>query len=72
MSGEAQPPPRRASLRSKAEVVRAVRRTGVPPETIEALEAELPDPVDLDRDGDVLLAHGITTDELIDRLGGSP
>jgi hypothetical protein len=32
----------------------------------------LPDPIDLDRDGDFLLRHGITRDHLIDRLGGSP
>jgi hypothetical protein len=41
-------------------------------QTIDALGRQLPDPVDLDRYGNLLLAHGITWDRLIDRAGGSP
>jgi hypothetical protein len=60
------------SLRPKREVIRVLRRAGIPHETIEALERELGDPVDLLRDGDVLAAHGITRDRLTERFGGGP
>jgi hypothetical protein len=56
----------------KAEAVRILRRAGVPPETIEALERELPDPVDPDRDAALLMRYGITRERLVDRMGGSP
>jgi hypothetical protein len=59
-------------LRRKAEVLAILRRAGYSEETLAALETELPDPVDVDRDGNVLLRHGITLDTVIDRLGGSP
>ncbi|WP_428338463.1 hypothetical protein [Mycobacterium sp.] len=32
----------------------------------------LPDSIDLDRDGNLLLRYGLTLDHLIDRFGGSP
>jgi hypothetical protein len=60
------------ALRSKDAVIGALRRAGVAPESIAVLQRRLPDPVDLDRDGELLLAHGITIDRVIDRLGGSP
>jgi hypothetical protein len=44
----------------------------VDPKTIEALERELPDPVDLEREGNLLFGHGITRERLMDRLGASP
>jgi hypothetical protein len=59
-------------LRSKDTVIATLRRARVDPKTIEALERELPDPVDLDRDGNLLFAHGITCERLMDRLGASP
>jgi hypothetical protein len=59
-------------LRPKADILTILRRAGVPEETIEALDDVLDDPVDLDRDGNVFLRHGITVDTLIDRMGGSP
>jgi hypothetical protein len=59
-------------LRRKADVLAVLRRAGYSEDTVAALEAELPDPVDIDRDGDVLLGHGITLDAVIDRMGGSP
>lgn len=65
MSGE----PR---VRSKSEVLAILRRAGVPEQTVEALDAELLDSVDLDRDANVFLRHGITLDHIIDRMGGSP
>jgi hypothetical protein len=60
------------ALRSRDAVIGTLRRAGVAPETITALEHQLPDPVDLDRDGALLLACGITIDRLTDRFGGSP
>jgi hypothetical protein len=59
-------------LRRKAEVLAILRRAGYSEQTLEALDAELPDPVDVDRDGNTFLRHGITLDSIIDRLGGSP
>jgi hypothetical protein len=58
--------------RRKAEVLATLRRAGYSEQTLEALDAELPDPVDIDRDGNVFLRHGITLDSIIDRMGGSP
>ncbi len=60
------------ALRSKDAVIATLRRAGVAPETITALERQLPDPVDLDRDGNMLAAHGITMERLIERFGASP
>jgi hypothetical protein len=60
------------AVRSKDAVIRTLRRAGVLPETIAVLQRQLPNPVDLDRDGNLLLSYGITMDRLIDRFGGSP
>lgn len=59
-------------LRPKPGVLAVLRRTGVPEHTVQALNAALEDPVELWRDGNLLLRHGITLDRLIDRMGGSP
>jgi hypothetical protein len=59
-------------LRPKAGVLTVLRRTGVSERTVQALNAALEDPVDLRRDGNLLLRHGITLDRLIDHMGGSP
>jgi hypothetical protein len=59
-------------LRRKADVLAVLRRAGVLEQTAEALDAELRDPVDVDRDANVFLRHGLTLDRLIDRMGGSP
>jgi hypothetical protein len=42
--------------RPKDAVIGALRRAGVAPETIALLQRELPDPVDLERDGHLLAA----------------
>ena len=59
-------------LRRKAEILAILRRAGYSEETLAVLEVELPDPVDVDRDGNLFLRHGITLDTVIDRMGGSP
>ena len=48
-----------------------LRRAGFPELAEEALRV-LPDPVDLDFAAEVLESYGVTRDELIDRMGGSP
>jgi hypothetical protein len=59
-------------LRPKANVLAVLHRAGGPDQTVRALNAALADPIDLRRDGNVLLSYGITLDRLIDRMGGSP
>jgi hypothetical protein len=58
--------------RSKAEVLKVLARARIPEETIAEISAKLPDPVDLDKQGALLQTYGITRDELISALGGSP
>ena len=48
-----------------------LRRTGFGEVADEALRL-LPDPVDLDRAVEILQLYGVTKDELISRMGGSP
>lgn len=57
---------------AKADGIARVRRAGFPEETIQALESELDDPIDTERDAVILPRHGVTIDRLIDRMGGSP
>jgi hypothetical protein len=58
--------------RSKAELLGVLRRLGVAPETIAEIDAKLPDPFNIDEAGAMLQAYGLTLDEAISRLGGSP
>jgi len=60
-----------AMLMSKEELVRVLRNAGLD-EVAEEAERSLPDEVDLDRAAEFGLRHGITRDELISRMGGSP
>ncbi|MGC8471507.1 MAG: hypothetical protein ACP5PM_04355 [Acidimicrobiales bacterium] len=56
---------------SRQEVADVLRRAGFPELAEEAMRA-LPDPVDV---ADVVAwasGHGVTRDDLIDRMGGSP
>ena len=58
--------------RSKAELLHVLRRIGVPHATIVEIDSKLPDVVDLDDAGTLFQTYGITRDEIISRLGGSP
>jgi hypothetical protein len=60
-----------ANPRKKSDVIRIMRRIGIAPETIARAEHSLPDPVDLDHDGDLLVRYGVTTDTVWRELGGS-
>ena len=57
---------------SKAVVADALRRVGLAPDLIREVLAPLPDPVDLDKYSDELIRYGITRDQLMSRMGGSP
>ena len=56
----------------KRKVLAVLRRAGLGEQKINEVDRVLGDPVDLDRDGDVLARHGITRDMLISQMGGSP
>jgi hypothetical protein len=58
-------------LMTKREIVRMLRNAGLEAVAEEA-ERSLPDEVDLERAAEFGLRHGITRDELISRMGGSP
>jgi hypothetical protein len=56
---------------SRQHFASTLRRTGFPEVADEALRV-LPDPVDLDQIAAFLTPYGITMDDLISRMGGSP
>jgi hypothetical protein len=58
--------------RSHEEVSRVLRRAGYPDEFIREVLSELPDPIDLQRDQQILERYGLSPERLMDRLGGSP
>jgi hypothetical protein len=59
-------------FRSKAEVLRVLGRVGVPQETLAAIAAQLPDPVDMHEAAQLLQSYGLTRDAIVSSLGGSP
>jgi hypothetical protein len=59
-------------LMSKADGTVLLHMAGFSPERIAAAFAELPDPIDLDRDEAILARYGITRNQLMDSRGGSP
>jgi hypothetical protein len=58
-------------LIAKREIVETLRRAGHP-EVAEEADRSLPDPVELERAAEFGMRYGITRDELISRMGGSP
>ena len=58
--------------RSHEEFARALRRAGYADEFISDILTQLPDPIDLQRDEQILLRFGLSPERLMDRLGGSP
>ena len=61
-----------ARVMPKDEVKRVLERAGLHHDLISEVLAELPDPVDVDRDAAVLDRHGITRSHLTNMMGGSP
>jgi hypothetical protein len=60
------------ALRSHEEFSRVLRRAGYSEELIEEVLSQLPDPIDLQRDQQILARYGLSAERLMDRLGGSP
>jgi hypothetical protein len=60
------------SLRSREEVTRVLRRVGYADEFISGVLSQLPDPIDLQRDQEILARYGLSRERLMDRLGSSP
>jgi CBS-domain-containing membrane protein len=59
-------------LHSHAEAEAILRKAGYSQEQIDSVLRDIPDPIDVDRDADAFMRHGITRDSLISRAGGSP
>ena len=63
-------------LRSGAPVPRGVRAgappTGVLDEFISDVLSQLPDPIDLEHDQEILTRYGLSPERLMVRMGGSP
>jgi hypothetical protein len=62
----------RPTPRSHEEAARVLRRAGYSDEFISQVLSELPDPIDLQRDHQILERHGLSSERLVDRMGGSP
>ena len=60
------------ALRSHEEFARVLRRAGYSDELITEVLRQLPDPIDLRRDQQVLARYGLSAERLMDRMGGSP
>jgi hypothetical protein len=62
----------RPARRSHEEFTRALRRAGYSDEFISDVLRQLPDPIDLQRDQQILARYGLSPERLMDRMGGSP
>jgi hypothetical protein len=58
--------------RSHEEVARVLHHAGYSDEFIQEVLSQLPDPIDLQRDQQILARYGLTPERLMDRMGGSP
>ena len=65
-------PSRESGLRSHTEMARVIRRAGYSDEFISEVLSQLPDPIDLQRDQEILARYGLSPERLMDRMGGSP
>jgi hypothetical protein len=59
-------------ISSHAEFREVLRRAGYLMPQLQSVLRDLPDPIDLDRDGEALFKMGISLDRLADARGGSP
>lgn len=60
------------SPRTKAELLKVLKRAGYSAETIEALDKALPDVFEFARYESLLARYGVTPGELYERMGSSP
>jgi hypothetical protein len=58
--------------RSHEHVAQVLRRAGFSAEVIRELLGQLPDPIDFQRDEQILARYGVGPEQLMNRLGGSP
>ena len=65
-------PGRDSGLRPHNEMARVMHRAGYSDEFIGEVLNHLPDPIDLDRDQQTLVRYRLSSERLMDRLGGSP
>jgi hypothetical protein len=56
---------------TKQEAIDMLRRWGTE-ELVRRAERELPDVIDLTRDGELMASYGMTRSQLMERAGGSP
>ena len=61
-----------AGARSHEEVSQVLHRAGYAADFISEVLGQLPDPVDLRRDQEILARYGLSEEQLTDRMGGSP
>jgi hypothetical protein len=55
-----------------AELARQLPRFGYPPEVIEEITGQLEDPIDVDRDSQILDRYNLTRGRLMEVMGASP
>jgi hypothetical protein len=58
--------------RSHAELQQVLRRAGYSDEFVRNVLSQLPDPIDLQRDQEILARFGLSPERLMDRMGASP
>jgi hypothetical protein len=58
--------------RSHEEAARLFRGAGYSDDVISEVLSQLPDPIDLRRDQQILARYGLNPERLMDRMGGSP
>jgi hypothetical protein len=58
--------------RSHEEFARVLRRAGWSDQIISDVLSQLPNPIDLQRDQQILAGYGLSPERLMDRMGGSP
>jgi hypothetical protein len=56
----------------RAHLAQVLRRAGYPATRAKAVLCDLPDPIDFDRDGQILFKRGVSLGRLTDARGGSP
>jgi len=61
-----------SARRSHEEFAPVLRRAGCSDEFISDVLSQLPDPIDLERDQQILARYGLSPERLMDRMGGSP
>ena len=49
-----------------------MRRIGYPPDVVEEIKTQVPDPIDVERDAPILARYNLTRGRLMEILGASP